>query len=1428
MMKKKISMMLALAMSASCIGGLSVMTASAADGTLAVGDVVKFDFGASDQTVADGYYSVTPDTEYNSNVADGLQFGLYGGNVNDYKLPEYEDGVRTIQGQYIDYVASGSGSAATDDYIGVSVPDGQIEGNYPIRFSMAAENNSYYNVKVTVTTFDSSKDATVNVYSERRHPIVTKKTITAGTTETIEFSTTIQSVLIKDRSSGGTITYKDSKLNVAAVGDNVAVSSIVVEKIDPVTTIWCYNDSTGCDYAMRLPYFALQNYGGTAQYLSKYLAEDIALVNQGDGGLNAGSKSYFNLCKENIKEGDYIYLQYGHNHKTDGPAGYVTYLNTYYSWAAEKGANMVFVGPIDRHNATQYNSSTNTWSSTLGGFSKAGKYYADLLTVGGSDLAEEFVSKVKAAGTTSISDEIYAWADEQIAGGITDAGVTNAAFVDLNAPTLEWLSDICEDVKTQMGYESYKSTYTNYYYQALKTSSVDGTHENDLGADATASFFFTGIKELVNKSDKTDVETVQAAVLAPLVENMRDADWERVSDEIVQAGIAPNSAYPEVYVSSNAAELPIFISDIVWTENNTIESVSILKQEAKLTMDSYGKLELVVYDSDGNEKGTITSTQIDNTWSDGTTTAFTLTDETNILNGDTDVIYDKDAGDTFTAIVWKALDDENEGLIFDETSGEKVAYSDYYIETEVEAVLVPDEDGNETENFLFYGTLYDGSASIDNHNGWNHYGSSGSSLGLFSETDDDSTRYYSDIQVTTNTGSFSVTRALEESVTDTGRVSMSMDLRNISGNIRIGLANSYKTQFPDDAYYPIVVDSSGQVLVMGESDKVAGTLSTDEWTTVTAMIDMDLGTATVTVGDGEPVTADVSMYKVTDFSAKDMYGFVFTNNGKNTGGIQVSNLTVLKLKQAEDLAEYTLTVSSSNDNNGTVSVGETDNKTITAKANTAVTVTAEAVKDGYTFAGWVNADDETNTVISSDAEYTFSLKDNRNLKALFAGDATTIASYDLTADKQYVSVVNDGEIALSAANVFDADGVEVTNYSNSDITYSCDAKEITITDGVAYIPSTFALGEEFKDITFTSVLNGITKTCTVTAHRYEYYDDFAGGNVSATWDGNLGSVSDKYGIKFGNGYSGAVTNTLTLPNTVALDGTTTVKFSYYIGSGASQSRTISLCDSTGTNILNETIYYNWNNFIAGSTTLASSGSAWIDVVVTLNEDGTGTVSVGENSADITIKDTAADIAYIKLYSKAPDRVLLVSDIAISHPAPTVTGDIGSGEVSDKNLQELIDEAADTVTVISAENQEMVSVPSSVKIVVSESGAVKNTAFIAADDDITVEVINGEDTSVITASKLVFDENGLITEVNDGAVMKTEYTNDDANVFDIGFFLTKVFTEVADAVTYTLTNKDGQTASAQTKLDTTVSSGEVLFGLFITEVPEDEELSVTID
>ena len=963
-LRKPTALLAAAAIAASAVP-MFAASASAAD----VGKTWKFDFGPEGQAVADGYYGVTPSTEYNSTSADGIQYGLYGQNENDYKLGNYEDGVTVKQGQVVSYAGEGSGSSADADRIGIGTLNAsQIPGTYPVRFSMDAENNGYYEVKVNVTTLDSSSPATgVFVYSERRHPIVTNQTIAAGQTQTVTFRATVQSVLLKDRTNGGQITYADKKLNVSVMGTNAAISSIEVKKIDPSTTktIWCYNDSTGCDYPMALPYFPMQNYGGTAQYLSKYLPENIALVNQGDGGLASGASSYFNVCKNNFKAGDYVYLQYGHNESS--VAGYLKNLPTYYKFVHSKGANMVYAGPIDRHNASQYNASTNTWSSTLDGYSRAAKAYTEVLICAGPDAGDTFVSKAQ----TSV-DEAYAYADGIIAAGITDAGVTDVAFVDLNAPTLEWLGEICTEVKNIKGSDSYDRAFSDYYFRADKTSSVDGTHENDYGADATASFFFDGIKAKENSNSA--IEQVEYSVLSPLITNMRAdyGSWDHVSADVINAGAAPNSAWPDVFKSSNVAAYPTSVKSITWNSDGTVNAVTIVNQESNMSMDDYGMLKLDIYDSNNDLKGTIGSTQVDNTWGAGTTTVYTANGDTSILTGDTSTVYDRSAGDTFTATIYRASKGDGADLNY---ITPLEAYSETYVYTDYEGTLITNEDGGAGEDFNFYGAKFDGTSSAADKNGWKLNGSATRSATLKQDTDRCyATVSFDDTENGSKSMNFCKKFADTPEVKSHGVLKMSVDLKNAdnsnTGGLQFTLASNYSGNYPQGETLNLFGVYGNKVYVNGNSNYDAGDVSGNSWTTIKADADLDRGTITVKVGDNAAVTAPVSgLQKNMGASPTALNGLCIakaslTNKAKCSASVDVSKLSIDKYSAADDLPSKTLTIVAAG---GAVFANGVETTSVSAPQSSSVSLKAVPA-DFYSFTNWTDAEGNE---LSTEATYTY-------------------------------------------------------------------------------------------------------------------------------------------------------------------------------------------------------------------------------------------------------------------------------------------------------------------------------------------------------------------------------------------------------------------------------------------------------------------------
>ena len=360
------------------------ITASANVEPLISGDTVlkewKLDFTSADSVAGYTHVAKTAHPVVGDLVTgEETEYGFVGTYDDDFNFNSRYDSLAMTKGHTtkLEQTANGTGSvgseAGTDGF------------DYPTRFAMYVDNGTYYRVRATLTNLEDGKDATdVALYYERKHPVMSHETIRTGEAVTIEFSVDVESIYFEKSDPKGTFT--DDMLNIVLAGNNVAFKQMIIQQVEPATTLWVLGDSTVTDGSSSLPFFELNNYTGVGASLSKYVPKDVAVSNQGEGGLAAGDNYHFNIAKNNIKAGDYMYVEYGHNHKNDGVAGYLSCLNKYYQACKSpaKGgtanggkATLVIVGPIDRHQDSQYTASTNTWSSTLGGYSKAGKAYVD-------------------------------------------------------------------------------------------------------------------------------------------------------------------------------------------------------------------------------------------------------------------------------------------------------------------------------------------------------------------------------------------------------------------------------------------------------------------------------------------------------------------------------------------------------------------------------------------------------------------------------------------------------------------------------------------------------------------------------------------------------------------------------------------------------------------------------------------------------------------------------------------------------------------------------------------------------------------------------------------------------------------------------------------------------------------------------------------
>lgn len=1289
-MKKQIKKLLCAALSLTMVAGSIVLpTVASAEYTPFVGgDTVlnewKFDFGAADSAPEAGYTLVTPDTNFVTNAAGETQFGFLGIGEEDYKLTNRYDGWTTQKGQVIELDAGGG--TGLNDAIGVVGAGGtgenarkDIYGNqgdkyYPTRFAMKVTDDTYYRVRATVTTLDPEKDAKVSLYTERKHPIYTEKTVAAGTTDTVTFSVRVTPIYYEKSTPTGSIA--DQMLTVGVLGENSALASLEIQQVESIPTLWVLGDSTVTDGNTTLPFFQLQNYTGVGTGLTKYLPRNIAMVNEGEGGLNAADNYHFDMVKSRIKAGDYMYVEYGHNHKSDGPSGYKSCLDKYYNACHEVGAKLLIVSPVQSINS--WNSTTKRWNDRFGGddnFEGAGRSYVE----------------------------------EKVAAGADDI-----AFVNLTKTSVEFVDQVTAD-------NNDSSDAAKYYYQTAKGGGTDVSHPNDLGAENFAYCFFEAAKEVT--------DTTQAAVLSGILTDMTNEQPNLVSADVMAGGVG-GSAWPN-YVVPADEKYPVKIKNIEFNEEGVPSAVDVEVVSAEIPFLTYGIIVITVRDENGEEKGKFyAADQVDHSTGKGPQTV-------NNFRASVDGLT-LEENDTYTAVVLEAIDATG-GLQVVEGGA---VYSAVYIPTDIVEQLILNEDGDSNENFDFYGKVYDGeSASLSGLNGWTQNGSAGITSYLNKNSDDvkyvelasDGAKNGSSGQ-----GSFYYTKELSRAIEAKGRYVISADVQYVSGGgMTLGLVNGVDKNNVGgkEGIVAVTIGKDGAVTAGGEA---VGTISAQTFTNIQYIVDFDLGTATVSITGGDPVTVDLANYQTTNLTvAPAKYTHFMFGGSKVEFDNKIANLTVAQLKD-QKLPEYTTTVAASNDEMGTVSIYEgaevpverdvtieykngkavvtstkaldsavlieakynngivseivpttltlaeagaaqevavtagsklmvwnslsgmkplanaveaveVDNSNaLTRPLNTVMTVSAKP-NDGYVFMGWSDG----TSVVSMDANYSFRQRSTRTLTAQYVvePDVEDITDFSLVLSNASIKSKVGATTNVSICDAYDSARTPVTKVTNEDVVWACDEAGVTVSEhGVITIGDAFSMGDALtKSVTIKGTVNGIQKTVSLTVFGYEYYEDMS--ETSTDFDGTFMTIAGKTAIVFPGS---STTKTYKLSTPVKLDSATTLKYNHaWSGSNTcGQKRTLNFKNSSGTTIFS--MYYSWGGLFVGGEEISSAiaKDSWSTVTVEIDPSTkVVTVTVGSTSKTTTLVDKAGDIASIDFASDssvpAPsDRALGISNLTI--------------------------------------------------------------------------------------------------------------------------------------------------------------------------------------
>lgn len=225
-------------------------------------------------------------------------------------------------------------------------------GTNPITCAFAATNGDY---NVTVELGSATAAATTRVLAETRRIELQPTSTAAGAYVRYTFTVNVRAENHDGYSAPGNI------LNLSFDGTAPALHGVGFASAS-VPTIYIAGDSTVCDWDPAA-YNPFTSYGATdvsgwGQELSQYLRPGIAVANYADSGETAGTfyTKFYPPEKAAMKQGDFLFVQFGHNDmKSDSAATYQTNLTKYLTDAQAKNVTPVLITPVARESGANFN-----------------------------------------------------------------------------------------------------------------------------------------------------------------------------------------------------------------------------------------------------------------------------------------------------------------------------------------------------------------------------------------------------------------------------------------------------------------------------------------------------------------------------------------------------------------------------------------------------------------------------------------------------------------------------------------------------------------------------------------------------------------------------------------------------------------------------------------------------------------------------------------------------------------------------------------------------------------------------------------------------------------------------------------------------------------------------------------------------------------
>lgn len=222
----------------------------------------------------------------------------------------------------------------------------QCTGTSPITCNINQPNGNY---NVTVELGSASAAATSWVQAETRRIAVAEKVTAAGA-----FLRQTFSVNVRQEVHDGGQAAPGNVLNLLIGGAAPALHGIGIAPAPTAITLFIASDSTAADWDPVNTSALGPDERGWAQELTQFLKPGLAVANYADSGETAGSfyTRFWPAARALLKQGDYVFIQFGHNDQKIDLTLYQPALLNYINDARAARATPVIVTPPGRRTAT--------------------------------------------------------------------------------------------------------------------------------------------------------------------------------------------------------------------------------------------------------------------------------------------------------------------------------------------------------------------------------------------------------------------------------------------------------------------------------------------------------------------------------------------------------------------------------------------------------------------------------------------------------------------------------------------------------------------------------------------------------------------------------------------------------------------------------------------------------------------------------------------------------------------------------------------------------------------------------------------------------------------------------------------------------------------------------------------------------------------